>query len=51
MMPLALAGIIPLSIVDDFLLPVVGIADDIPTWIVSLIVIGMTAWRVKAYRK
>ena len=50
LMPLALIGVVPLSIVDDFLLPVVGIADDIPTWIVTLIVVGMTAWKVKRYR-
>jgi uncharacterized membrane protein YkvA (DUF1232 family) len=50
LMPLVLIGVVPLSIVDDFLLPVLGFSDDLPTWIVALLVLGMTWTRVRDYR-
>lgn len=50
MMPLVLAGVIPLSVADDFILPIVGLIDDIPTTLLTIIVIVITAVRVRKYR-
>lgn len=50
MMPLALVGIIPLSVIDDFLIPFIGVADDLPTSVLVLVVLFLTWRRVKIYR-
>jgi hypothetical protein len=48
--PLALVGIIPLSILDDVLLPIIGVADDIPTSILVAAIVALTWNRVRKYR-
>ena len=50
LMPLALMGIIPLSILDDLLIPVFGVIDDLPTSILTIVVVIYTANRVNKYR-
>ena len=51
LLPLAALGLIPLSFVDDLLLPFVGVMDDIPTALLVLFAIFRTWQKVRAYRK
>lgn len=51
LLPLAALGLIPLSIVDDLLLPFVGVMDDIPTALLVLFAIFRTWQKVRAYRE
>lgn len=50
MMPLVLVGIVPLSVLDDLLLPGIGLLDDIPTGLLAVIVLAITANKVRQYR-
>ena len=50
LIPLALMGIVPLSILDDLLIPVYGVIDDLPTSILAIVVVIYTAKRVNKYR-
>lgn len=50
LLPLALTGIVPLSILDDALLPGIGLIDDIPTALLAAIIAAVTWRRVREYR-
>lgn len=50
MMPLALIGVIPLSILDDVLLPGLGLIDNVPTWLLTVGVLTVTAYKANRYR-
>lgn len=50
-MPLVILGIVPISIVDDFLLPVLGIADDLPTFLLVIVVAALTLIKVNGHRQ
>lgn len=50
LLPLAILGLVPIAVADDILLPFLGMADNIPMWVL----IGFTVWRtwlrVRRYR-
>ncbi len=50
MMPLVLMGVIPISLLDNFFIPVLGVIDDIPTTLLTIIVVVITLIRVRTYR-
>ncbi len=50
LLPLVALGWVPISMADDFLLPLIGLADDIPTTLFVGFVIVRTWWRVRTYR-
>ena len=50
LMPMVLLGIIPISLLDNFFIPILGLVDDIPTTIVTIIVLILTWRRVRTYR-
>ena len=50
MMPLVLLGLVPVTVLDDLVLPGIGLIDNVPTSLV-VIVVGVLTWlRVKSYR-
>lgn len=50
LMPLVLMGIIPISLLDNFFIPVLGVVDDIPTALLTIVVLAITIMRVRKYR-
>jgi hypothetical protein len=50
LLPLAVVGIIPLSFLDDLILPFAGVLDDIPTVLLVLFAAFKTWQRVRTYR-
>jgi hypothetical protein len=50
LLPLMLLGIVPLSLADDVLLPIIGVADDIPTALLVVYVVVRTWHQVRKYR-
>ena len=50
LLPFAAIGIIPLSLLDDVLLPYLGVLDDIPTGLFVLFAAFRTWQRVRTYR-
>jgi hypothetical protein len=50
LLPLAVLGLVPLSIADDFLIPFLGVADNIPTSLLVLFTAFQTWRRVRPYR-
>jgi len=50
LMPVVLLGIVPISVLDNFFIPVLGIIDDIPTTVLTVIVLILTWLRVQTYR-
>lgn len=50
LLPLALLGLLPIAVADDILLPFLGLADNIPMWILVAFTVWRTWLRVKDYR-
>lgn len=50
LLPLALIGLVPIAVADDLLVPFLGLADNIPMWILASFTIWRTWLRVKTYR-
>jgi hypothetical protein len=50
LLPLIALGVVPLSMADDLLLPILGVADDIPTVLLVAYVVFRTWQRVRRYR-
>jgi hypothetical protein len=50
LMPLVLIGIVPISALDDLVIPIFGTIDDIPTTLLTIITLVLTGLRVRKYR-
>ena len=50
MLPLAIMGLVPIAVADDILLPLMGMADNIPMWILTAFTVWKTWTRVRTYR-
>jgi hypothetical protein len=50
LLPLVVMGLVPISMATDVLLPVIGLADNIPTAILVIFTVFRTWMRVRTYR-
>lgn len=50
LMPLILIGVVPISILNNLILPVIGNIDDIPTTVLTIFIVVVTVVRVRTYR-